>query len=93
MPSLVVFRFLSADGVDCVTSALFNVASVWRNKCGGTVPGKQGPRPCDIMSLQRGRAQGTPPQAGSGSSGEQPECSGGPTATPGRVNRHEQPAL
>lgn len=88
MPSPVVFQFLSADGVDRVTSALFNVAFVWCNRCEGTMPGKQCPQPCDTTSPQRGQSPGHShlfsPQASSGSSGEQAECNGGPTAAPGR---------
>lgn len=87
MPSLVVFRFLSADGVDCVTSALFNVAFVWRNKCGGTCQGSSVPDPVTSCLFREARGQGThtylsPPQASSGSPGEQPECSGGPPPPP-----------
>ena len=93
MPSLVVFRFLSADGVDRVTSALFNVAFVWCNKCGAQCQGSSVPDSVTSCLFREARGQGTPPQASSGSSRGQPECSGGPTATPGRVNRHEQPAL
>lgn len=51
------FGFCQQMGLT-VTSALFNVAFVWCNKCGGTVPGKQCPQPCDIMSLQRGQRPG-----------------------------------